>query len=393
MASTTSTSTAESIKNTVSDAANYVSETAKSTLSGASKEGNKEVAKGHTDASLSDRASAGFSAVGDKVDEKSHDAKGSAYAFSSSSASEKQRLVIIGSGWAGYEVMRKVDRNAYDVAIGTHSIRSRKSLLANPLHHSVAGQSVAKHIFCFYASTSSPASTPTRLRIKVCMSRQFEKEVAQSTFISAWCQRIDFKAQTINCFPATSADANRTSGSLAPEDGSIPSSESKLSFPGNRDYTLTYDKLVIACGAYSQTFNTPGVKEYAHFLKDVKDARKIRSRILECFEQAAQPTLSDVERRDLLHFVIVGGGPTGIEFAAELHDLLATDLLRHYPTLTPLARITVYDVAPTILAAFDSQLVEYALDQFKRQGGAGRASIRRSRIQELRKPFSSGDQK
>lgn len=42
-------------------------------------------------------------------------------------------------------------------------------------------------------------------------------------------------------------------------------------------------------------------------------------KVLERFEQASQPTLSDVERRGLLHFAIVGGGPTGIEFAAELH--------------------------------------------------------------------------
>ncbi|KAK4699577.1 hypothetical protein P7C70_g6684, partial [Phenoliferia sp. Uapishka_3] len=175
---------------------------------------------------------------------------------------------------------------------------------------------------------------------------------------------------------AATSGANRTYGSKAPEDGVVPPPEREASFPGNRPYTLSYDKLVIACGAYSRTFNIPGVKEYAHFLKDVKDARKIRSRILECFEQAAQPTLTDNERRDLLHFVIVGGesdsqalsGPTGIEFAAELHDLLATDLLRHFPTLTPLARVTVYDVAPKILAAFDSELVEYAVAQFHRQG-------------------------
>mgnify|MGYP001569043456 FL=1 len=120
-----------------------------------------------------------------------------------------------------------------------------------------------------------------------------------------------------------------------------------------------------------------------------QDARRIRSRILECFEQAAQPTVNDDERRALLHFVIVGGmtrvpacfaalaetatllrsgGPTGIEFAAELNDLLSTDLLRHYPTLAPMARITVYDVAPKILAAFDSSLVDYAVSQFQRQG-------------------------
>ncbi|KAJ8291466.1 Glucose-repressible gene protein [Rhodotorula toruloides] len=52
--------------------ANYVSETAKEWTSGASKEGNKEVAKGNTDASLTDRASAGLSAVGDKMQEEKH---------------------------------------------------------------------------------------------------------------------------------------------------------------------------------------------------------------------------------------------------------------------------------------------------------------------------------
>ena len=74
-----------------------------------------------------------------------------------------------------------------------------------------------------------------------------------------------------------------------------------------------------------QTFSIPGVKEHAHFLKDVKDARAIRSRILECtystdlnlcrkliyichagFEQANQPILDDVERQGLLNFCLVG---------------------------------------------------------------------------------------
>jgi NADH dehydrogenase FAD-containing subunit len=47
-------------------------------------------------------------------------------------------------------------------------------------------------------------------------------------------------------------------------------------------FDLTYDKLVVAVGCYSQTFNTPGVRENALFLKDVVDARKIRKRLLEC---------------------------------------------------------------------------------------------------------------
>ncbi len=139
-------------------------------------------------------------------------------------------------------------------------------------------------------------------------------------------------------------------------------------YPGQQPFALPYDKLVIAVGAYSQTFDTPGVKEHAFFLKDVKDARRIRSRILQVMELAAQPTVSDEERRKLLHFVVVGGGPTGTEMASELHDLLESDLKRAYPSLTPLATITIYDVAPQILAAFDKGLVEEATKKFARDG-------------------------
>ncbi|GAA5895655.1 hypothetical protein JCM8208_005291 [Rhodotorula glutinis] len=79
MASTTAGSTVESITNTVSDAAKYVSNSVSEAVSGASKEGNKEIAKGHTDASLGDRASAGFNAVGDKIDESKAGSKADAF--------------------------------------------------------------------------------------------------------------------------------------------------------------------------------------------------------------------------------------------------------------------------------------------------------------------------
>ncbi|GAA5891737.1 hypothetical protein JCM16303_003023, partial [Sporobolomyces ruberrimus] len=77
-ASTGSTSTVESIKNTVVDAANYVSETVQEYTSASSKETNKEIAKGNTNASIGDRVSAGFSAVGDKAEESGHSAKAEA---------------------------------------------------------------------------------------------------------------------------------------------------------------------------------------------------------------------------------------------------------------------------------------------------------------------------
>ncbi|GAA6051560.1 hypothetical protein JCM3770_003471 [Rhodotorula araucariae] len=79
MASTTSTSTVDSVINTVKDGVNYVAESVAELTSSSSKEANKEVAKGHTDASLTDRASAGLDAVSDKLQEEKHSAKADGY--------------------------------------------------------------------------------------------------------------------------------------------------------------------------------------------------------------------------------------------------------------------------------------------------------------------------
>ncbi|KAG6828913.1 hypothetical protein H0H92_006299 [Tricholoma furcatifolium] len=54
----------------------------------------------------------------------------------------------------------------------------------------------------------------------------------------------------------------------------------------------------------------------------------------------------------------LGGGPTGVEFAAELHDLLHSDIFRHFPALASMAKINLYDVSPQILGSFDQNLVK-----------------------------------
>lgn len=65
---------------------------------------------------------------------------------------------------------------------------------------------------------------------------------------------------------------------------------------------------------------------------------------------------------------MVGGGPTGIEFSAELYDFITEDLARLYPDLIRYTRMTVYDVAPKILGSFDQKLSGYATQKFRRRG-------------------------
>ncbi|TMW69579.1 hypothetical protein Poli38472_001735 [Pythium oligandrum] len=133
--------------------------------------------------------------------------------------------------------------------------------------------------------------------------------------------------------------------------------ESEIS---KRKYAVKYDALVVACGARPLTFGLPGVEEHAFFLKEVHHARAIRNRILENFEMATQPEVSSEEKRQLLHFVVVGGGPTGIEFCAELYDFLQQDLVHMYPQTSKYLCVTLLD-SGEILTGFDAYLREFAL--------------------------------
>ena len=80
---------------------------------------------------------------------------------------------------------------------------------------------------------------------------------------------------------------------------------------------------------------------------------EISSREREIFEIASGPGLTDQQRHDILQIRVVGGGPTGVEYAAELHDFVISDVERMYPQLKGKIGITLYDVAPGILMSFD----------------------------------------
>lgn len=71
--------------------------------------------------------------------------------------------------------------------------------------------------------------------------------------------------------------------------------------------------------------------------------------MIDCFERASLPSLSEEERKRILHFVVVGGGPTGVEFAAELHDFAIEDLAQLYPEVKNLVKITLLEAGDHIL--------------------------------------------
>lgn len=157
-------------------------------------------------------------------------------------------------------------------------------------------------------------------------------------FVQGWAEDVDFSRKTITVeesvldtgpHRALAGDQDtKSKGGKENKDRAVAGTMKR-----GRKFDVEYNKLVIAVGCYSHTFGTKGVKENAYFLKDVGDARGIRKMILECFGIAALPTTEDELRRLLQNFAVIGGGPTGMEFSAELSDLVHDDMRRLYPGL------------------------------------------------------------
>lgn len=128
-----------------------------------------------------------------------------------------------------------------------------------------------------------------------------------------------------------------------------------------RSYEESFDYLVLAVGSETNTFGVKGVFDNPNvfFLKQLDHARSIRQKLIECFERASTPDLSEYERKRLLTFVVVGGGPTNVEFASELHDFLNEDVTKWYPDLRKDIKVVMVEASNHILGAFNSSLVEY----------------------------------
>jgi NADH dehydrogenase FAD-containing subunit len=200
----------------------------------------------------------------------------------------RERVLILGSGWAGYTLARRLDPRKYHAII----ISPRSYFVFTPL-----------------LASTAVGTLEFRTALEPVRSKR-----THAGYIQGWADSVDLFNRRVMVEEAV--DDPRLG--LAPTGQrrvSLSTGERVVASKG-RVFGIDYDKLVITVGCYSQTFGIPGVREHALFLKDVGDARRIRKRILACFEKAALPTTSDELRRYLLNFAIVGGGPTGIEFAA-----------------------------------------------------------------------------
>ncbi|HNB50578.1 MAG TPA: NAD(P)/FAD-dependent oxidoreductase [Anaerolineales bacterium] len=131
--------------------------------------------------------------------------------------------------------------------------------------------------------------------------------------------------------------------------------------------SLTFDYLIIAAGSETSYFGMQSVQENGLGLKDIDEAVSIRNRVLRMFELAAQETDAE-KRRALLTFVVVGGGPTGVESAGALSELIRLVLIKDYPQLSLKdVRILLLEAADRLLGGFPVNLQEYAAETLWRK--------------------------
>jgi NADH dehydrogenase len=140
-----------------------------------------------------------------------------------------------------------------------------------------------------------------------------------------------------------------------------------------REFTVPYDYLILATGAGPSYFGHDDWAHDAPSLKSLTDATAIRRRILLAFE-AAELEQDELARRAWLTFVIVGGGPTGVELAAAIAELSRHALVDDFRHIDPsLTRILLVEAAPRLLNAFPESLAQDAERDLKRLGVEVRA--------------------
>ncbi len=221
------------------------------------------------------------------------------------------RIVIIGGGFGGLETAKRLRRtNANVTLVDRHNYH-----LFQPLLYQVATGGL------------SPANIATPLRSIVRKQRNCEVVMAEV---------VDFNVEKQNVVLA---------------DGVLP-----------------YDVLVLAAGATHSYFGHDEWASVAPGLKSIGDAAEIRRRIYSAFEAAEREEDNDI-RKMLMTFVVVGGGPTGVELAGALSEIARHTLKHDFRRIQPAeARIIIVEAAPHILAHFPEDLCKRAAEKVRQLG-------------------------
>ncbi|OGE56193.1 hypothetical protein PENARI_c003G04837 [Penicillium arizonense] len=234
---------------------------------------------------------------------------------------EKKTLVILGTGWGSVSLLKKIDTENYNVVV----VSPRNYFLFTPLLPSCTTGLIE------HRSIMEPIRNILR------------HKKASVKFYEAEATKIDYEKRVVYI-----SDDSEIKGDIAHTE-------------------VPFDMLVIGVGAENATFGIPGVRENSCFLKEVGDAQNIRRRIMDCIETACFKDQTEEEVKRLLHMVVVGGGPTGVEFAGELQDFFNDDLKKWIPEIKDNFHVTLVEALPNVLPMFSKQLIDYTESTFKEE--------------------------
>lgn len=248
------------------------------------------------------------------------------------------KLVILGSGFAGYSLARSLPRGLFEVTV----VSPRNYFVFTPLLPSaVVGTVEFRSIL-----------EPVRRRVR------------DARMVEAAAQRVDWERRMVHCRSAVS----------------------------DEELDIPFDLLVVAVGAAVADYGVAGVIEHSLVLQDVGDARRIRNRVLLQLARADLPGLPEEEVKRRLTCVVCGGGATGVEIAAEVHDLLDEELREVFSHVARHARVVVLEAGARLLGGFDAALAEYTGNHFRREGIEVRTSAPVARIEADRVVLADGSE-
>jgi len=215
-------------------------------------------------------------------------------------AGGRRKVVIVGGGFGGLTAARELKGADVDVTL----VDPRSHHLFQPLLYQLA---------CGGLSTGECAS-PIRAAVK---------HSSNTTVLMA---------------KATGLDAERRQITL------------------DRGETLDYDSLIVACGAETSYFGKDEWRDVSFSLKTLNDAVELRNQIYSAYEEAERAE-DLAEREEWLTFVVIGGGPTGVELAGELAIIAHNTMKGHFARIQPAkARVILLDAGERVTAAFSEKL-------------------------------------
>ena len=132
--------------------------------------------------------------------------------------------------------------------------------------------------------------------------------------------------------------------------------------------TVSYNYLILATGSITHSFGIQGVDDNAFFLKTLEEAVALKNHIICCFEAAARE-IDEALKRNLLTFVLVGGGATGVEYAGALTELIHGPLIKDYPTIDfSMVRIILLEAADKLVGNMPEKVRLYTLEKLEKMG-------------------------